>query len=262
MKILFLDIDGVLNMFGESFRSFKRDSNPLEDILIRRLEYILENVPNLNVVISSSWRQDELISSLLKYEFKYINRIIGRTPRAYQDGFNENTKTYIVKRSNRGEQIAAYLDEIKEETNIIKYLVIDDEIYDIVERSEPCIPIEHVFEIDMNEGLSNKDVLLCIDYFNDPNFDDLNKILIGINKEFDTVYKMDEFYKYLNLPEAKKYITSTGKNIKSTIVRIIRGSSKNDDRYYYYEEKGQILDLLKTKYNKEKDVYSFKENGN
>ena len=73
---------------------------------------------------------------------------------------------------------------------------------------------------------------------------------------------MDEFYKYLNLPEAKKYITSTGKNIKSTIVRIIRGSSKNDDRYYYYEEKGQILDLLKTKYNKEKDVYSFKENSN
>ena len=121
MKILFLDIDGVLNMFGESFRSFKRDSNPLEDILIRRLEYILENVPNLNVVISSSWRQDELISSLLKYEFKYINRIIGRTPRSYQDGFNENTKTYIVKRSNRGEQIAAYLDEIKEETNITKY---------------------------------------------------------------------------------------------------------------------------------------------
>ena len=132
MKVLCLDIAGVLNMFGESFRSFKRDSNPLEDILIRRLEYILENVPNLNVVISSSWRQDELISSLLKYEFKYISRIIGRTPRIIQGDFNEETKRYSLFRTNRGEQIQAYLDEAKEQFIIDRYLVIDDEIFDII----------------------------------------------------------------------------------------------------------------------------------
>ena len=37
MKILFLDVDGVLNLFGDSLRSFKReDSKPLELIQVRR----------------------------------------------------------------------------------------------------------------------------------------------------------------------------------------------------------------------------------
>jgi len=29
MKILFLDVDGVLNLFGDSFRSFKRGDSKL-----------------------------------------------------------------------------------------------------------------------------------------------------------------------------------------------------------------------------------------
>lgn len=220
MKILFLDVDGVLNLFGDSFRSFKRgDSNPLESIRVRRLEYILENVPGLNIVVSSSWGQDTLIEKLLKYQFKYISRIIDRTPRCIQGDFNEETKRYSLSRTNRGEQIQAYLDEAKDRVDIERYLVIDDEIFDIVERSHPRIPKEHVFEIDMNEGLSNKDSLLCVDYFNEPNFDYLYKILIALNEKMDTDHTMDELYICIN--PRKRYYTSTSKNLKSTIKRLV-----------------------------------------
>lgn len=244
MKILFLDVDGVLNLFGDSFRSFKRgDSNPLEPIQVRRLEYILENVPGLNIVVSSSWGQDTLIEKLIKHQFKYISRIIDRTPRAVRGDFDEETKRYSLLRTNRGEQIQAYLDGVKDQFVIERYLVIDDEIYDIIERSNPKIPKEHVFEIDMNEGLSNKDALLCVDYFNEPNFDYLYKILIALNEEMDTDHTMDEFYIYLN--PKKRYFTSTDKNLKSTIKRLV--DSERAEKSVNFEDPKGILSYLERK---------------
>ena len=248
MKILFLDVDGVLNLFGDSFRSFKReDSNPLELIQVQRLEYILEKVPDLNIVVSSSWSQDTLIEKLLKYRFKYISRIIGRTPRIIQGDFNEETKRYSLFRTNRGEQIQAYLDEAKEQFIIDRYLVIDDEIFDIIERSNPKIPKEHVFEIDMHEGLSNKDSLLCVDYFNEPNFDYLYKILITLNEKMDTEHTMDELYICIN--PRKRYYTSTSKNLKSTIKRLV--DSERMTRIVNFEEPKSILSYLERKLIKE-----------
>lgn len=248
MNILFLDVDGVLNTYGESYRSFKKgESDPLEDMFVRRLEYVLDSVNDLQIVVSSSWNQDRLIERLIKHKFKYINRIIGRTPRAYQGAFDEEKKKYEIHRWARGEQIQAYLDAVKEIMVIDKYLVIDDEIFDIVEKSNPSIPVANVMQIAGNEGLSNLDCVLIIDYFKESDFHEMNEILVKINKIANTNHKMSEMYNYLgseiNLKMYDKYkYLDKGLNISSTILRITNGIEFNS--------KLECLEFIKNKRSK------------
>ena len=248
MNILFLDVDGVLNTYGESYRSFKKsESDPLEDMFVRRLEYVLDSVNDLQIVVSSSWNQDRLIERLIKHKFKHINRIIGRTPRAYQGAFDEKTQTYEVHRWARGEQIQAYLDAAKDVMVIDKYLVIDDEVRDIIEKSNPAIPVANVMQIAGNEGLSDLDCMLIIDYFNESDFHLMNEALIMLNKIANTNHKMSEMYNYLG-PEINpkmynkyKYLDKS-LNISSTILHITNGIEFNS--------KLECLEFIKNKRSK------------
>ena len=152
MKILFLDVDGVLNIMGASYYShgFNNIGNdPIERHLMVRLEFILERVPDLNIVISSSWFEKQLKRKLDKLRFKYLNCIIGSTPR---------------KKKFRGEQIREYLSDYGH--NIETYVVIDDEIDDICGDKCNVIPKENVVEVDMNEGLTNANTLDIITKLN------------------------------------------------------------------------------------------------
>jgi len=151
MKILFLDVDGVLNIMGASYNSHSYTNlgnDPIEKHLMVRLEFLLERIPDLYIVISSSWLEPQLKLKLAKYRFKYTDRMIGRTPRG---------------KHTRGEQIADWLHE---HTDISDYIVIDDEIDDICGSKSSAIDITKVVEIDMGEGLSNKNVLDIITKLN------------------------------------------------------------------------------------------------
>jgi len=58
MKIIFLDIDGVLNILSDSYYSMGYDNlgnDPIERHLMVRLEFIMCRVPDARIVISSSW---------------------------------------------------------------------------------------------------------------------------------------------------------------------------------------------------------------
>lgn len=160
MKIIFLDIDGVLNMYGASSRTFMKPyGQHIEPHLVNRLNYICENVKGLKIVISSSWRNDmqDLKKQLEEQGFKYWNKVVGKTPQAYNDGTG-------LRREFRGEQIKYWLLDKNLWLNA-KYLVIDDEIVDI--HGDYCkdIPIEKVYEIDWNEGILHKDAINIIKYF-------------------------------------------------------------------------------------------------
>ena len=49
MKVIFLDIDGVLNMYGASCRTFMKPyGQHIEPHLVTRLNYVLENVNDVN----------------------------------------------------------------------------------------------------------------------------------------------------------------------------------------------------------------------
>ena len=139
MKILFLDMDGVLNS-NESFhlnhlarleaREKRHDDNPAFDAefqwpmghiyppLVERLNKIVE-ATDCKIVVSSAWRKisklDDLGIWLTKKGFRFADRIIDRTG---EDTVNA-----------RGGEIQTWLDEHPE---VKQYVILDDDSADII----------------------------------------------------------------------------------------------------------------------------------
>lgn len=132
MKVLFLDFDGVLNLWPNPSRSgdFHKPS-------CINLEYLLNKVPDLRVVVSSSWRHFgyEAVRDILKSNGIDPRRIIGITG----DEKAANGK------SNRGYQIESWL---KKHPEFKKYAVVDDESYDMSPVSK------HLAKTDKYVGLT------------------------------------------------------------------------------------------------------------
>lgn len=165
MNLIFLDIDGVLNMYGSSSRTFMKPyGQHIERHLVDRLNYICKNVKDLKIVISSSWRVDmeDLQKQLEEQGFKYWKLVIDKTPFAYS-GKQKPDKTYEIKLQFRGQQIKKWLSSNKLDIN--KYLVIDDETTDICGTMCRLIPKKYVIKIDGNEGMLHKDAIKIINYF-------------------------------------------------------------------------------------------------
>lgn len=100
MKIIFLDIDGVVNV--PPYDDFNKDC-------LEWLYYILENT-GAKIVVSSSWRcgdVQETRDSFLKHGFSpdYLDTIVGETCRGYKNVI-KGSKLPIV----RGNEIKAWVD--------------------------------------------------------------------------------------------------------------------------------------------------------
>jgi hypothetical protein len=116
MKIVFLDIDGVLNSgawFNRTGNPYLTDNkwlNMLDPEAVERLDRILER-SGANVVISSSWRHAHAVSRIVDFlrlrGLTNYNRIIGRT------------KSFGA----REYEIAAWLGE---HPNVKHFVAIDD----------------------------------------------------------------------------------------------------------------------------------------
>ena len=141
MKILFLDIDGVLNstkFFYEKneLEYYKNISFPLDSFDYRKIEllnYILDET-NAKLVISSDWRYDDDLEPCLKFH-GLKHEIYGRT--SYD------------KHGRRGYEVQKYLLSLKEE--IDNYCIIDD-------IDEWFLPIQsnNVVKTTFNEGLTKE----------------------------------------------------------------------------------------------------------
>lgn len=149
MNIIFLDVDGVLNMYGSSYRTFMKPwGQHIEPHIVQRLNYICENVKDLKIVISSSWRSvmEDLEKQIKEQGFKYWDKVIDKTPDL----------------NFRGEEIKKWID-INSFNG--KYLVLDDEKVYICGDYCNEIPKENVLQTDGNEGLLHKDAMYIINYF-------------------------------------------------------------------------------------------------
>jgi len=124
VKVIFLDIDGVLNnelYLKEQYKTFsakemeKHPSNYISNDNIIQLNSLCDRT-DASIVISSSWRKmlslDEIKTALLEKGFAYQDRIIGITPEL-------GSSTRVI---DRGSEIKEWL-----KTNAVdKFVIIDD----------------------------------------------------------------------------------------------------------------------------------------
>jgi hypothetical protein len=147
-RIVFLDVDGVLNIMSKSYNTsdYKKDKTVMyvEPHLAQRLEWILKKT-EASIVISSSWRydMDELKIQMEKAGFRMWDKVIGRTT------YNHN---------HRGLQILDWL----ENNECDRYVVIDDEIKDICGEDLPYIPEDYVVKTDEKNGMSHQEAVKAI----------------------------------------------------------------------------------------------------
>lgn len=160
MKVIFLDIDGVLC----SFRTYHFLDVYATSFLIN----LCEN-KNIKIVISSSWRKNKNAEVFFKNIFKDI--------------LHKNWKTPILDREqsnglwtsvSRGTEIQKWLDN----NNVSEYLILDDDI-DILESQK-----NNYIKIDTLNGIIYDDMVKILKYFNIMNnikFDNCLKIEPNIN---------------------------------------------------------------------------------
>jgi uncharacterized protein (UPF0210 family) len=143
MNILFLDIDGVLRTYKSDLYWSIRLNKPVFKGVNRlfknkSVDYINEVIllTNSSIVISSSWRINLSIIELNRIlkERGIIGKVIG--------------KTGIC--NNRGDEIKDWILL----NNITKYVVIDDQINDIV----GIIPNDKVIKVNPKFGFSDINV--------------------------------------------------------------------------------------------------------
>jgi predicted AlkP superfamily phosphohydrolase/phosphomutase len=139
MKVLFLDVDGVLNCRDTFYRrhrqwlssclSTKEESTEyswplahLDELLVPNLNTICEQT-GCKIVLSSTWRLTASLNDfrewLAKKEFKYSSQIIDKT-------INLSSNEFVYC---RGKEVQEWINK---NSGIVSYVVVDDDIEDII----------------------------------------------------------------------------------------------------------------------------------
>lgn len=146
-KIIFLDVDGVLNNGVWAEKMLKEEGvhvycdDILEDRALRLLKLLVEQT-GARIIVSSAWRQIpdsylNLRASLASYGLK----VSGETP--YVGGI-------------RGDDITAWF---KRNPGVYKYVILDDD-------SDMGVHAEHLFQTNFYTGLTREIVDACIEHLN------------------------------------------------------------------------------------------------
>lgn len=160
MKVLFLDIDGVLNCVYPT----PSDDNEWVDLdewryglnpqLVARLRFIIANT-DCKIVISSSWRHH---TNYAPYQpnRNWRDVLAEKLHRTRDEVFAGETT--MDKQGRRGVEILQWLSD--HPTN--SFCVVDDEVVDIL----PYIDNSKVVKTDMKYGLTIEDARRIIDVLN------------------------------------------------------------------------------------------------
>lgn len=181
MKVIFLDIDGVLNSDRTLY-----EYTSLEDDLILNLKEIVD-CTGAKIILSSSWRT--LFSPMAKLMDKFDRyglHISGMTPNGVEKRFVEDkgykpTNKYLDTKviwdendqrvrvqttHDRGSEIMFWLEKHR---NVESFVILDDEDFDIKEYYD-----KQFIKTSYSTGLTKQDVekainiLNCVDKINNP----------------------------------------------------------------------------------------------
>ncbi len=155
MKILFLDIDGVLNCVATFVRRAKKPITKhksafnidelkleqLDETLVARLNDIVEQT-KCNIVLSSAWR--------LGYPLNTVAGWLEKKGFKYPEVFYDTTPNLILENNVRGWEIKTWLSQ---HPKIEQYAIVDDDIEDII-----ALHPTKTVRTTMKEGLTAKKV--------------------------------------------------------------------------------------------------------
>lgn len=138
MKILFLDFDGVINTLESDYE--------IDPTKIPYIQRILTEYPDMNIVISSTWRYEGLERCRMHLKPIPDERIIDVTP--------------YIRDGSRGQEILQWMSENNIEKKDI--LIIDDE--DAGWFSEGGLR-DRLVKTCQFEGIQHKDVMKAFTLF-------------------------------------------------------------------------------------------------
>jgi hypothetical protein len=157
MRVIFLDFDGVMNSVGSFIYNNRLKLAGLTEtpthesfcpIASSNLQYILEELPDVQIVVSSTWRKHKTLAALQDM-FAMNNilpeRMVGTTP--------ELPSRY------RGEEIELYL---KDHPEIKEFVIIDDD-------SDMKPYMHRLVKTDGQNGLTFSDAEKVIEMFGGSN---------------------------------------------------------------------------------------------
>ena len=160
-KVLFLDIDGVLNCMYPTpsddhewidLEEWRYGFNPE---LVARLRFVIANT-NCKIVVSSSWRHHTNYAPY-QHDRNWRDVLAEKLRRPREEVFAGETD--YDEKGRRGVEILQWLSD--HPTDV--YCVVDDEIVDI----EPYIDKDKIVKTDMRYGLSLADAKRIIEKLNE-----------------------------------------------------------------------------------------------
>lgn len=190
IKVIFLDIDGVLNVYCESRDKYGCNFHPH---FVDNLKHIIDET-DAKIVISSSWKADGLIT----LKKMWIDRNLPGEVIDITEGRPDR---------KRGKEIQQWLDKHKEE--IVDYVIIDDDDVKIKNKEHHFVKTsdnpDHEDCVDIGYGLTKECAEQAIILLNKTNItfeiDGISFIGRFTHFGFDDAIKYTQFSILLNKEE-------------------------------------------------------------